>query len=796
MSTPSHTSPPPYPLTQLPRPPTPLRDAEMLQWDGAERNAVWPGTDVSARTSVWLERFKNLEAETVVTSEPAAKASTNDRAKQETSAYSPLPPSSVDEGSDSPGDFGQEASRGNGLSDILVDTPEPDEPMKDVELGSIQAGTPQGTDRVTPVRPQPMRIDLSSEESGRTRKRQRVRSPDEEYDPRQACAHPIPTMQPALPLEVLPIPPQPVVVNVGPLPSTASYVRPVVVRSTTGEPGGPEILTQLVDAVANQVIQAAIGIATGTDATLTAISANEVDSTSSFLEQIIIRLRGDVEILERIANSKRNEEEQRKLVAMWTQKFDTSTNAEPWMSQNRERGSSAAEGTPSHHRDQTVRGPGLDGSIHAPKRAVAGWDAGLAWEKARGKEEVQDGKTMRTGVKDVEDRSVKPAPRASGLNGLARMAANQRGMPSPQATNTPVTAAAHKQVTSATPKPPRGFPTVHTGDSRDRVRNVDQRELEDWESKEEGTKLVLEVFGEVKRTQGSLQDMSSRIRSLLRKVAGAEDFAMTGPKPENETEVYLIEEARTAWLLSDLKKDVAAFLIELNVISTKPITIIVHKRAIETPRFICSLRGLDGIPSEDLREAIRQLLREEMNVASIKNLIENDKVTRPKTRDPLARAKYLVETIDVTRHRTEVNGKWQVIANLYMDRPTADEDQWDAWRDRMVAKYLNDLNYIHYCYVGRCAGCHGVDHGTADCPFGRVSGWNGRVRNTMLRFENDELESTRPVKARGFGARLKPVMKTSKPGHSENDMRWEGDHAPLGMRRKPSISKMKGKARE
>ncbi|OSD02734.1 hypothetical protein PYCCODRAFT_1467432 [Trametes coccinea BRFM310] len=699
---------------------------------------------------------------------------------------SPLPPSSIEDESDSPGSFGQEASRGNGLDDILVDSTDSDSPMETVN-------------EVHTTKTQADRSADDDDHGRRSRKRQRVHSPQQEYDPKEAQS--ILSVQAAdLPTSAFPVPSQPTIVLVGPEPAEGSYVRPAVVRSTTGEEMGPEILMHLVDAVTNQIIQAAIGISTGTDATLSEINASEVSSTSAFLEHVLLRLRGDVEILARIAESKKNEEEHRKKVAEWTMKFGAAGGSEARTTQTGELSNQRAGTQRQELRLYAGANRSLTSSVHATRSDAGGVEDGRPVKTAELETTKQEEGNWEGTLEEERARMGRTShgARRDGMNALARLAATQREAKTRIDLRPAIVDPNALAMTGVTARPAKGFPQIHVGDSRDRVRNVEQEDLEAWEAEDDDTKVVLEVFGDISRTREGLDDIAGRIRRLLKKVAGAERFTMTGPKPENGSTEYMAEMARTAWLVSKLRTEVATRLCELTAISTRPLTIIISKRAIDPPRFICSLKGLGDIPTADVKEAVRQLLRDEMNIASIQSLILNDAKSRLKTKDPLARARYLVETIDVTRFTVEEKGRPIVIANLYMDRPTSDADEWDAWRTRMVQRYLNDPDYVSYCYLGRCSGCHGVDHKTDGCPFSKVPGWNGVTRKNNIRFDDDAKGVPRAPKAKKAVLRTHLKATAHEQGPSGGEMRDDRMRQVEqgSLNRGLNVWKGKGKARE
>ncbi|KAH9847058.1 hypothetical protein C2E23DRAFT_863562 [Lenzites betulinus] len=65
-------------------------------------------------------------------------------------------------------------------------------------------------------------------------------------------------------------------------------------------------------------------------------------------------------------------------------------------------------------------------------------------------------------------------------------------------------------------------------------------------------------------------------------------------------------------------------------------------------------------------------------------------------------------------------------AQIYMDSPTASPQRWAEWRD-FVATIPFESRVNTTATAARpikCAGCHGADHPTAQCPFPDVPGWN------------------------------------------------------------------------
>ncbi|KAI9069302.1 hypothetical protein FKP32DRAFT_1671481 [Trametes sanguinea] len=742
MDSPTHTSPPDFPLTQRP-PRTPQKPSTKEREDLVEKES-WTKNALEGELETWREKFKVSPTNVCRASGPKRTQSLEKKmaddlqkgASTPKEIESPVSSVTVTPG-DSPLGGGTEGAEVS-FEDIFG--PSSGEGLEGFKLDSS-----------------PMRLDEEPEPSAgadaaRAKKRQRHASPETHDEPPLSLP---PTYQaavaaqerdPAVTMESI-RQPNPTQTGSAQRQKASGLIQALDARPLPNETQYDTIM-RLVNEVASQVKKATLEIVAGPNAQDTPLSPDRAQFASGFLNAVINQLRREsdnLEAIEKRMRAPKTEDPRRK-----AKKHDTRDQPPA----RREEQPAPPTATPVAYHQSATAGPpqpamgwndynqplrqpsernaypqqqGLQASIHANKNYWHGdGNQGRVMAPPPAANAALHSRPMQWGSDGGQGRLGQAPP---GMNSLAKLAlslpASRSSLWDRESEQPPM----HRTPPGVTPRPLSGFPDASAGDSRDRIRNVNDADYEYWQSQEKKSKLALMVHGEFRLTEAWIRESSDRIYRLLKRTMGADNYYMTGPSvPDaNEFPDVVAENTSPLWLLSGVEIDIVKRILALGTISSKPITVTAYPDPRVPPRFICTLLGFNELNDEAAARALRDILKDEVNVASIRDLLAQDPEDRP--RDPGARAAQIVATLTAKCFRTGPEWNAPIATNLYMDSPTTVGDWWDDWRARMIIKYLNDSYNIHFTYLGRCADCRGVDHRTANCPFLLVPGWNGRRRD-------------------------------------------------------------------
>ncbi|EPT02709.1 hypothetical protein FOMPIDRAFT_1047447 [Fomitopsis schrenkii] len=301
------------------------------------------------------------------------------------------------------------------------------------------------------------------------------------------------------------------------------------------------------------------------------------------------------------------------------------------------------------------------------------------------------------------------------------------------------------QRTSTTPNP---RPTLYTLTRRPRAgwrdiahssftsRNEGQcpRQAAAWENDPHDIAL-LRFPGHGAQDPGT-EDQIAEAQLVLRNNWGVEvsllDFIPAIPATPGE---LALNEGPYDIAVIGLTSDLIDMLDAEGWISAPSVTFrIEHLRALP-PRFQGAFRHprhFGNVSPEGIAARIRATLRDGgANEATIRHIISNDIADEGRWShlDEDTVFEYIVSSVRARVIPYQVRGgASEPLVLIYIESPTADEEEWETFRTFVMSRtYGDDLTGHPTPFTGRlwCALCHSHDHPTGLCDLPTVAGWNG-----------------------------------------------------------------------
>ncbi|KAL6297756.1 hypothetical protein BKA93DRAFT_831276 [Sparassis latifolia] len=248
-------------------------------------------------------------------------------------------------------------------------------------------------------------------------------------------------------------------------------------------------------------------------------------------------------------------------------------------------------------------------------------------------------------------------------------------------------------------------------------------------------------FLEDMHAEQSHQWVSSYSTALVIVPYGFSYFDVENPRiapPLAITDIRHPNQPPLTYLLYNLTPAARQALLRQSCISTAELTFFVYNLGWEIPRYLCTVSGFTSSDSDELRDIIIACLSEDTSIQVLIDIFSGDE-------SAISRAFTVLNSLEVTVLDLRGPGGYPApAANLYMDAPSPDFEQWQMWRNHVYCQ-LFPMNFIGYDqgHPGwRCSGCHASDHPRGLCPFPRLPGWRGPgLNNSGTPDENDESAS-------------------------------------------------------
>lgn len=223
-------------------------------------------------------------------------------------------------------------------------------------------------------------------------------------------------------------------------------------------------------------------------------------------------------------------------------------------------------------------------------------------------------------------------------------------------------------------------------------------------------------------------------------------------------------------------------LVRQGWISTPQVTFRVEAINITPPTFLGAFmqaRRFGSLNPSTIAERVRETIREDDEVMwDIYEIVSRDVHSEGRwaNRDPDAVLEHIIDTVrvDVLDYQTRA-GVTEPLVRIYMDSPTLDESDWNAFRDIIMGlAFGDDLTGNPAIFAGTlwCAICHGYDHPTELCPLLQIPGWNGPTLN----YPTLRASIRRNERANGRGVRLgRNGAGSDRDKYLGSRKRWDRD---------------------
>ncbi|KAH9849695.1 hypothetical protein C2E23DRAFT_861685 [Lenzites betulinus] len=271
---------------------------------------------------------------------------------------------------------------------------------------------------------------------------------------------------------------------------------------------------------------------------------------------------------------------------------------------------------------------------------------------------------------------------------------------------------------SFTPVPDGGFPVVALDAPDALFRDLARsRQAAVW-SEDPSTTLLATVYNSAYPRPGAVRALTNAMTAAVQ--AAAEDASLIVVPPETEwAPVGVQRGAPITWVIMRLRPESALRLLSRPVWSSPSVTFFVYPRDLAIPRFLMTLTGFAH--SHGILQMIWATFRGDAVLPTIFALARaNPSFAAANTEQVVDD---ILASIEVTIDELS-NGN--IHARIYMDSPTVSPQRWIEWRNflRTVPFESNVNTTATAARPIQCAGCHGADHPTGQCPFQDLPGWN------------------------------------------------------------------------
>ncbi|KAI0359200.1 hypothetical protein OH77DRAFT_1509384 [Trametes cingulata] len=305
-----------------------------------------------------------------------------------------------------------------------------------------------------------------------------------------------------------------------------------------------------------------------------------------------------------------------------------------------------------------------------------------------------------------------------------------------------------------------GNPAVHANDPRDRVRNVPASKLKEWRTKQPGTYVLLDVYGEGDIEDTDPQRIYDNLQAALYRITGLQNVALEQPPKTPRT--VSKEHAATIWFASGLYPAAVALLTIVHAWPTADITFFAYKEVEFIPRYLFAIKGFTQSDQNEVRLAVWGIFHKSPVYSSILNLVKKNPDYVGMDHNKVAND--ILSTVEVAVRPVNDEPHARLITHVYMTSPTRSAAMWESWRDGfrypIKGKAISE-DHAHLEVsqrITRCKACHGADHLTTQCPYGHLEGWAKVVEGTGAR-------RTDPWKAKN--PRAGQSQYASEPGSTQ-----------------------------
>lgn len=270
-----------------------------------------------------------------------------------------------------------------------------------------------------------------------------------------------------------------------------------------------------------------------------------------------------------------------------------------------------------------------------------------------------------------------------------------------------------------TARPAEGHPVIHIDNPLGRYANMDRAQLTAL-SEDDTIKAIAMVWG-ARVTSDVAQSNAKQIGDTIYALSSCRPTVHI-PRKEDQA-----EDAPIAYVLTDLTPEAAEFLLSGFCFSLPDITFFVLPMGIETPLWVCSLRGFWGFDLTAIRNGIIKQLSNDPDFEALVGRLAANTIAMS-TNDPKEAVRLTLNTLDVQILHDKRDGNtndWKV--NMYVRPPTTNLSDHLDFRGYMRRQHYTVIRCgtgIPWCPIP-CTGCHGVDHMRGLCPFAQIPGWNG-----------------------------------------------------------------------
>ncbi|KAI9065873.1 hypothetical protein FKP32DRAFT_445975 [Trametes sanguinea] len=250
--------------------------------------------------------------------------------------------------------------------------------------------------------------------------------------------------------------------------------------------------------------------------------------------------------------------------------------------------------------------------------------------------------------------------------------------------------------------------------------------IKHWRAEPKNSKLIAEVYAIEKYDLKTATETAKRLGATIAIIS--EEGEPSVQTPQEKPDDVPVMHAPTAILISDLTKRTKDLLLDMGTWSTDGITFTVHEFERVVPEFLLALEGFTQDRPLTVAKIIQETLEANPARTNIEKLVLKNPKLMVKGADSLEITMSYISKLHVKMRRLiEGDETSLLIAYVYMKSPAYTSKEWESWRETLFDHDFTGRNgrKVKIRRTTRCAGCHGVDHMSHQCPFPLIEGWNG-----------------------------------------------------------------------
>ncbi|KAI9434620.1 hypothetical protein H4582DRAFT_2080635 [Lactarius indigo] len=275
------------------------------------------------------------------------------------------------------------------------------------------------------------------------------------------------------------------------------------------------------------------------------------------------------------------------------------------------------------------------------------------------------------------------------------------------------------------------MPEIHEGNPMMLLTDLDNTQIQNWLDLPTG-KVLARPFDTEVNYQPNHSNIAKMLLAAAKEITGATSAAVAAPIRDRNAPRGRGHRHPITFLIHDIPKKDAEFLLERRVWSSKDITFEVAPVNVRRPDFLFTIAGFTTSNPSHVGDNLIETWNDPISRATLQ-ILANKTTEKEEQQNRLNQMLEFLDSVTVVHLDVRSGGgKEDPHFNIYANGEAIDDVE--TWLE--LREYLRSRVYKSTLYgQGRvkkedfvCSLCHGRDHPRGLCPFPQIPGWNGGNR--------------------------------------------------------------------